>query len=78
MGRVCKKEGRILLLEHVRPPGVFGKLADRLNPWTSTHFCNEHINRQTDQMLTQAGIQPLQIESAFFKIIKLITARPVQ
>ena len=56
VARVCKTDGRILLLEHVRPRNrVLGWCFDRLSPLTRRLFGPE-INRRTEENITAAGL----------------------
>ncbi len=72
MRRVCKPEGRILLMEHVRPPGLLGRLADRWNAWTYEHMGHENINRRTAELLPAAGIRVIRIEKRLGGVVKLM------
>jgi SAM-dependent methyltransferase len=76
MGRVCKPEGSILLLEHGR--SSVGPIA-RVQDWRAdTHFEN-HSCRLTQEPLTVVGESPLSVvdsSSTLFGIITAIEARP--
>jgi ubiquinone/menaquinone biosynthesis C-methylase UbiE len=55
--RVVKPEGRVLLLEHVRPRNlVLGALFDLLTPLTRRLFGPE-INRRTEENVRAAGLE---------------------
>ncbi|MCW3491592.1 class I SAM-dependent methyltransferase [Dethiobacter alkaliphilus] len=74
--RVCKKEGQIILLEHVRSDNpLIGKLMDILNP-VSLQLVGSNINRRTLENIDLAGITPERIEDYHGKIVKLIIAKP--
>ena len=61
--RVCKNNGVILLLEHVRSQKrIVGKVMDILNPISSTLY-GDNINRRTYDNLVLAGFEPSQIET---------------
>ena len=61
--RVCKNEGSIFLLEHVRSERkVLGKIMDILNP-ISYALYGDNINRKTYENLIQAGFESSQIET---------------
>lgn len=60
--RVCKSDGNIYLLEHVRSQKkVLGKLMDILNP-ISFRLYGDNINRKTYDNLIEAGFEASQIE----------------
>jgi len=74
--RVCKPNGKIVLLEHVRSDNSFlGWLMDVLNP-VSLHLIGSNINRRTVENVRAAGIDILNVEDIKSKIIKLIIGRP--
>lgn len=74
--RVCKPEGQIILLEHVRSENpVLGWLMDVLNP-VSLYLIGSNINRQTVENVKTAGIDIRQVKDVSGKIVKLIVARP--
>ncbi|MEL7634635.1 class I SAM-dependent methyltransferase [Sporomusa sphaeroides] len=74
--RVCKQDGRIILLEHVRSENpLFGWLMDVFNP-IALHVIGSNINRETIKNIQEAGIQTYSIEEYSGKIIKLIVASP--
>lgn len=75
MRRVCKPDGIILLVEHVRSRGWLGKLMDWLNPAT-VRLIGDHINRDTVQTARQAGIELLEVVDLSGDIVKLIIGRP--
>lgn len=60
--RVCKSNGNIFLLEHVRSQKkIIGKIMDILNP-ISFRLYGDNINRRTYENLIEAGFKPSQIE----------------
>lgn len=74
--RVCKKDGTIILLEHVRSDNpVLGWLMDVLNP-VSLYVVGSNINRDTVQNVTKAGISIENVQNVKGKIVKLIIATP--
>lgn len=74
--RVCKPNGKIVLLEHVRSENLLlGWLMDILNP-VSLHIVGSNINRRTVENVRAAGIDIQHVEDYTSKIIKLIVARP--
>ena len=55
--RVVKPEGRILLLEHVRPENPFlGWLSDRISPLTR-RLMGPELNRKTEENVIRSGLQ---------------------
>lgn len=61
--RVCKQNGTILLLEHVRSQKkTLGKIMDILNPISYTLY-GDNINRKTYENLILAGFEHSQIEA---------------
>lgn len=74
--RVCKRSGRLLLLEHVRPSRRFtGRLFDLLSPVVK-RLLGPEINRRTVANARSAGWTITAEENLFSDIIKLIEAKP--
>jgi len=74
LARVTRPEGRVLLLEHVRPRNkVLGKLADWLTPLTR-RLCGPAINRPTEANARAAGLQLVQVRRE--GVWREIAARP--
>lgn len=74
--RVCKPEGQIILLEHVRSEHpVLGWLMDVLNP-VSLNLVGSNINRRTVENVKLAGIDIQEVRNMSGKIVKLIVAKP--
>lgn len=74
--RVCKPDGQIILLEHVRSDNpVLGWLMDVLNP-VSLHIIGSNINRRTVDNVKAADINILNVNNLSGKIVKLIIAKP--
>jgi ubiquinone/menaquinone biosynthesis C-methylase UbiE len=74
--RVCKKKGRIILLEHVRPRGkVLGKIFDLLNVATLA-LMGVNINRDTVTNMKRVGLDIMEERNLFRDIVKLIIALP--
>ena len=75
--RVCKRGGRIILLEHVRPGGtVLGKIFDLLNPIT-VRLMGVNINRNTVENMEKAGLNVLEEKNLFRDVVKLVVANPL-
>jgi ubiquinone/menaquinone biosynthesis C-methylase UbiE len=63
LGRVVKPDGRILLLEHVRPENpVLGRLFDLLTPITR-RLMGPEINRRTVDNVLTAGLRLAHVEA---------------
>lgn len=76
--RVCKPEGRLILLEHMRPGSpVSGKMFDLLNPLV-VRLTGANINRYTLENLEKAEFQITQQENLFSDIVKFIVASPAK
>lgn len=74
--RVCRNNGRIILLEHVRSNNfIAGKIMDMLNPLVH-HLIGDNINRCTVENLHRAGLTITHVENYMRSIVKLITALP--
>lgn len=74
--RVCKRGGRIILLEHVRPKGILlGKSFDLLNSFT-VRIMGVNINRDTVRNMGKAGLKIIEEKSLFRDIVQLIIGNP--
>ncbi|MHB9146180.1 MAG: class I SAM-dependent methyltransferase [Symbiobacteriia bacterium] len=74
--RVCRPEGRILLLEHMRiDRPVIGPLMDLFDP-ISVALIGTHINRRTLENARLAGLRVEHVESVSGDLVKIIHARP--
>ncbi len=74
LARVVRPDGRVLLLEHVRPRNrVVGALADLLSPLTRRLFGPE-INRRTERNVVAAGLGIVSIQR--HGVWREIEARP--
>ncbi|HET8781177.1 MAG TPA: class I SAM-dependent methyltransferase [Pyrinomonadaceae bacterium] len=72
--RVVRPGGTVVLLEHVRPGGILGPLFDLLNVFTTRLF-DDHVNRRTAKMVSEAGLEVVDVKSRLFGIINLIKCR---
>lgn len=72
--RVVKSDGRIILLEHVRPKGLLGYVFDFLNFFTE-RFLHDCFNRRISQLLNESGIEVLKISEKAFGIVNLIICK---
>jgi len=74
--RVCKVDGRLLLLEHVRPTNqLLGILFDVLNPIV-VRMMGANINRRTVDNIKKAGWHIQTEQNLSSDVVRLIEARP--
>ncbi|HEY0602866.1 MAG TPA: methyltransferase domain-containing protein [Herpetosiphonaceae bacterium] len=78
MGRVCREDGRVLLLEHVRGnSALFGRILDWLTPYTVASIgCN--LNRDTAANAAIAGLRIMAVRASFGGLLVQIEAQPAQ
>lgn len=76
VARVVRPDGRVLLLEHVRPrTPVLGWLSDRVAPIIA-RLLGPEINRRTEENVTAAGLEVDEIRR--WGVWREIHARPVR
>ncbi|MFC1534833.1 class I SAM-dependent methyltransferase [Thermodesulfobacteriota bacterium] len=74
--RVCKLNGRLLLIEHMRPRNpIFRVIFDFLNP-VVLRLMGANINRRTIDNILRSGWRILYEECLFSDIVWLIKAEP--
>lgn len=74
--RVCKPDGKLLLLEHMRPENfVLGLTFDLFNPMI-VRMMGANINRRTINNIWQAGWQIKAEECLSSDIVRMIEAAP--
>jgi ubiquinone/menaquinone biosynthesis C-methylase UbiE len=74
--RVCKPDGKLLLLEHMRPENfVLGLIFDLFNPMI-VRMMGANINRRTINNIRQAGWQIKAEECLSSDIVRMIEAVP--
>lgn len=73
--RVLRPAGKLVLLEHVRLPGLLGHIMDWLNP-LAVLLSGGSINRDTVSNVKQAGFEVEAVHSYMGGLVKLIVARP--
>ena len=69
--RVVKPNGKIILLEHVRPKKLLGLVFDFLNIFTAA-IIEDHFNRNTAAIAETSGLKILEIKEKAFGIVNLI------
>lgn len=78
LSRVVRNKGRIILLEHVRPPGrVLGAFFDLLNILTVA-LIEDHFNRRTARLAEESGLKVLEIREKAFGVVNLIVCEVVK
>ncbi len=76
MARVCRPDGRIVLLEHVRAPNrLLAGLQRMLTP-LQKRMLGCHLDRPTDRTVRDLGFRIEREETRLFGIVHLIVARP--
>ena len=73
--RVVKPDGKILLLEHVRPRGTAGTATDIVNP-AVVRIWGANINRCTVENVQDAGLVVDHVDNLLRDFVKLIVASP--
>lgn len=76
MARVCKPDGRIVLIEHVLAPNpIIGAVQKIVSPLQERHMgC--HLDRPTHQLVRELGFPVERDDSRVLGIVHLIVARP--
>ncbi|MEZ5345909.1 MAG: class I SAM-dependent methyltransferase [Pyrinomonadaceae bacterium] len=77
LSRILKAKDRIVLLEHVRPNGLFGYVFDVLNLFTVA-LMEDHFNRDTAKIAEESGLKILEIRRKWFGVINLIVCEVVK
>lgn len=76
LNRVCKPDGRLVFLEHVRSENpAMGWLMDLFNPIV-VRMIGANINRRTVENMQKAGLLTEQINTVGPEIVKLVVAKP--
>lgn len=76
LGRVCRPDGQILMLEHMRSENkVVGKIMDILNPVTVNTW-GANIDRETLENIKKAGLSIEDREDLFYTIVRKLKVRP--
>jgi len=69
--RVLKPNGKIVLLEHVRPQGLLGYLFDVLNVFTVA-LIEDYFNRETVKIAEESGLTIVAVKKKAFGIVNLV------
>lgn len=69
--RVVKPNGKIVLLEHVRPPRTLGYFFDVLNLLTVA-VIDDHFNRRTAELARESGLTVTEVREKAFGAVNLI------
>lgn len=69
--RVIKPGGRIVLLEHVRPPGILGYVFDLVNVLTVA-LIDDHFNRNTAKLAEDSGLRIIEVRRKARGVVNLI------
>lgn len=69
--RVIRPGGDLVLLEHVRPPGLLGKGFDVLSIATERLF-EDHFNRETAALAISAGFESVSLSRHLFGIVEIM------
>ncbi|KXS43051.1 Ubiquinone/menaquinone biosynthesis C-methylase UbiE [Candidatus Frackibacter sp. WG12] len=76
INRVCKPEGKVIMLEHVRSKNlVLGKFMDLINP-IPVRLWGANINRKTVENVREAGLKIVEVKDVATSLVKLIIAKP--
>lgn len=75
MRRVCKPDGKVLFFEHVRmDDSLLGSLQDWLTPAWKRICDGCHLNRNTFQLIKQAGFEVLHVEQKARSLLVVVEA----
>ncbi len=69
--RVIKPGGRVVLLEHVRPPNPFGYVFDLVNVF-SRRLIDDHFNRETAKLAEGSGLRLIEVRQKAWGAVNLI------
>jgi ubiquinone/menaquinone biosynthesis C-methylase UbiE len=75
--KTIKPNGKIILLEHVRPRGLPGYFFDFLNIF-SVALIEDHFNRQTAKIAAESELEILEIKEKAFGIVNLIVCKVIK
>ena len=75
--RVTKPNGKIVLLEHIRPKGFPGYFFDFINIFTVALF-EDHFNRETALTAEESGLKILEVKEKALGIVNLIVCEVIK
>lgn len=75
--RIVKPNGKIILLEHVRPNGFLGYGFDFLNIFT-TALIEDCFNRETAKLTENSGLKILELKEKAFGVVNLIVCENIK
>lgn len=76
MARVCRPDGRIVLLEHVLSPNRFVAWSLRKLSPAQERMLGCHLDRQTDRLVRDLGFRIEREQARLFGVFRLIVATP--
>jgi phosphatidylethanolamine/phosphatidyl-N-methylethanolamine N-methyltransferase len=71
LSRVVKPGGKLILLEHVRPPGFLGRVFDAVSKVTES-LINDHFNRRTAEIAESSGWKVTRLDEKAARAVNLI------
>lgn len=78
MRRVCKPNGKIIMIEHVRSEKkVLGLIMDILNPLVVNTY-GANINRRTVENIYKSGFSDVDVDNLYSDIVKKIVIKNVK
>ena len=72
--RVVKPGGRVVLFEHVRPPGILGNAFDLFTRLT-VKMIDDNFNRRTAETAEMSGLKIVEVRSKALGIFNLIVSQ---
>lgn len=74
--RVVKPNGRVVLLEHVRPDNILGPVFDLISVATVA-IAQDHFDRRTAETAAAAGLRVTEVRKKLLSIVNLIVCEVV-
>lgn len=76
MARVCRPNGKVILIEHVLSPNPLVKAVQKVAAPLQSRHMGCHLDRQTDRAAREAGYRIERDEARLMGVVHLIVARP--